>query len=416
LEENKVKYRKTLPNAGPVAVIGSGLAGISAAMRLADSGVSVVLFERNRTLFSGASAVCEGKIHLGYTYALDPSHATTQRLLSGAASFRTILTRWIPEAGLALSEKPFLYACPRDSMISEDGVAAHLAQVQTQADAWGSELLCMPNMRLRRLSSGEIDCLFETEHITSAWETNEISSHPATKRPFLMSALGSQPLVETRTSAEVTGITRDSDGFVLTWGADDAREKFSAVINASWEQRLWLDEMLGLTAPYNVVHRFKCGLHLQNKELADRTPNVTFVIGEYGDTVACGDRIYLSWYPAGLLKSEVALAPDPAPVSISTTTAQRIKDESIAALARYMPRYGELLSEYANEFQVEGGYISAWGNSGIADPMSGLHSRAEIGVTSLPMFHSVNTGKYVMAPKYGEMAALRVLSELGITV
>ncbi len=85
----------------------------------------------------------------------------------------------------------------------------------------------------------------------------------------------------------------------------------------------------------------------------------------------------------------------------------------VARLRRYLPRYGDLLAEYLNDFQVEGGYISAWGSSGIADPKSGLHSRAEIGVTSLPRFHSVNTGKYVMAPKYGEMAALRVLSELG---
>lgn len=397
----------------PIAVIGSGMAGISAAMSLADAGVRVVLFERNATLFSGASAVCEGKIHLGYTYALDPSHATTLRLLSGAARYRRILTRWIPEVGLGLSERPFLYACPRDSMIPEEGIAAHFAQVQDRADTCGADLVCKPDTRLRRLSAGEMDGLFDAVNISAAWETNELASHPATTRPFLLSALRSQPLVETRTEAEVTGITRTDDGLVLTWGADGRRETFSAAINASWEQRLLLDGYLDLAPPRSVVHRFKCGLNLQSKELAERTPNVTFVIGEYGDTVACGERVYVSWYPAGLLKSEVALAPDPAPVDISPTTARRITDASIAALARYMPEYGQALAAHANDFQVRGGYISAWGNSGIADPKSGLHSRAEIGVTSLPRFHSVNTGKYTTAPMYGEIAALRVLSEMG---
>lgn len=398
----------------PVAVIGSGLTGVTAALRLADAGVRVVLFERNPTLFSGASAACEGKIHLGYTYALDPSHATTQRLLTGAASFRRILTRWMPEAGLGLSERPFLYACPRDSMLPEDRIAAHFAQVQDQADTCGSDLICKPDVRLRRLSTGEMNALFDTVSISAAWETNELASHPVTTRNFLLSALCSQPLVETRIEAEVTRITRNDDGFVLTWGADGICETFDAVINASWEQRLRLDKHLGLTPSRSVVHRFKCGLHLKSKELADRTPNVTFVIGEYGDTVAWGETVYVSWYPAGLLKSEVALAPDPAPVDISPTTARRIVDASIAGLARYMPGFGSALAECADDFKVKGGYISAWGHSGITDPRSELHSRAEIGVTSIPRFHSVNTGKYTLAPLYGETAALRVLSELGV--
>lgn len=399
---------------GRVAVIGSGLAGISAALRLADAGVQVVIFERNDTLFSGASAVCEGKIHLGYTYALDSSHATTQMLLAGAASFRRILTRWLPQDGLGLSERPFLYASPRDSMVTEDGIATHLSQVQKQAAGWGENLLCHPGKGVRRLSATELDTHFDSSLVSAAWETNELASNPTIKRPFLLSALNAQRFVEARTHAEVTGITSDDAGWVVKWGVEGMRERFSAVINASWEQRLRLDECVGLRQPRSAVHRFKCGLHLHNKNLADRTPNVTFIIGEYGDTVACGEMVYVSWYLAGLLKDEIATAPDTAPVRILESTAVRIRDESISAISRYLPGYGQALVHYANSFQVRGGYISAWGKSGITDPQSGLHSRSEIGVTSLKGFHSINTGKYSTAPLFGEEAALRVLAEMGV--
>ena len=400
---------------GAVAVIGSGLAGLTAALRLADAGLRVVIFERNATLFSGASAVCEGKIHLGYTYALDPSHATTGQLLAGAASFRRILTRWIPQNGLGISERSFIYACPRDSMVAAEVIETHLAQVQDQVDNLGKAVLCQQGKRLRRLPPAELGMLFDPALIAAAWETNEVASHPSIKRPFLLSALQSQPLIETRTEAEVTAITRDDAGWIITSGAEGLRERFSVVINASWEQRLRLDAQVGLQPPRRVLHRFQRGLHLRNAALADSTPNVTFVIGEYGDTVACGDRVYLSWYPAGFVKSDSALAPDPAPVHISPAMANCIRQDTIAALGRYLPGYATALAPHAGAFEVQGGYISAWGTSGISDPHSELHNRAEIGVTSLPGFHSINTGKYTTAPLYGEEAALRVLAERGVS-
>ena len=83
-------------------------------------------------------------------------------------------------------------------------------------------------------------------------------------------------------------------------------------------------------------------------------------------------------------------------------------------LGRDGPPGEEALAQHADRFEVRGGYISAWGKSGIADPRSGLHSRAEIGVTSLQGFHSVNSGKYTTAPLYGEDAALRALAEMGV--
>ena len=87
------------------------------------------------------------------------------------------------------------------------------------------------------------------------------------------------------------------------------------------------------------------------------------MIGEYGDIVTNGDRIYLSWYPAGLLKSEKSLAPDPEPVCISLNAANRVRQECIAAIGRYMPGCGKALAQHAESFEIRGGYISAWGQT-----------------------------------------------------
>src|SRR5207253_2589568 len=56
-----------------VAVLGGGLQGCSTALALAERGVRVTLFDRNSQLLHGAALANEGKIHLGYMYAGDPS-------------------------------------------------------------------------------------------------------------------------------------------------------------------------------------------------------------------------------------------------------------------------------------------------------------------------------------------------------
>lgn len=395
-------------------MIGSGIAGTTAALVLAEAGLCVTLFERNATLFSGASAVCEGKIHLGYTYVLDPTDKTAQFMLAGAGSFVQILTRWVPKDSLGLSERPFQYATPRDSMVPPEEVGAHFTRIRTLVEAHGTDLLRYPDIPVRRLTQTEADDAFDPHHISAVWETDELACDPVSLRPHFVAALQSGERLTLRTNAEVTHLAKDDAGFKITVGPDGQTEHFDAVVNASWEQRLRLDAMLGLKAPQPVMHRFKCGLYSDLSELAARPANVTFVLGEYGDTVTYRNRLYLSWYPACLLRQEVSVAPDPQPVTISSDEAARIARDSLAALSRLMPGYGAALEAPDTEWEVRGGYISAWGKSGIRDCSSQLHSRSNIGVTSVDGYHSVNSGKFSTTPLFGKEAAERVLAELGV--
>ena len=66
-----------------VAVLGGGLQGCTTALALADRGVEVVLFDRNEALLSRTAIANEGKIHLGYMYAADPTLATAKTMMAG---------------------------------------------------------------------------------------------------------------------------------------------------------------------------------------------------------------------------------------------------------------------------------------------------------------------------------------------
>jgi hypothetical protein len=80
------------------------------------------------------------------------------------------------------------------------------------------------------------------------------------------------------------------------------------------------------------------------------------------------------------------------------------------ALAGIIPSVGALDLSQA-KVDVEGGYIFAWGRTGIADPESELHHRSDIGIRSAGRYHSIDTGKYGMAPYFADLLADRICRE-----
>ena len=70
-----------------VGVLGGGLQGCCAALALADQGVHVTLFDRNQALVTRAGVANEGKIHLGYMYAGDPSLRTAKTVEQAGLNF-----------------------------------------------------------------------------------------------------------------------------------------------------------------------------------------------------------------------------------------------------------------------------------------------------------------------------------------
>jgi hypothetical protein len=68
--------------------------------------------------------------------------------------------------------------------------------------------------------------------------------------------------------------------------------------------------------------------------------------------------------------------------------------------------------EVFEQVSVAGGIIMAAGETDIDDPASRLHTRSAVGIRSFEGYHSVDTGKYTLAPMYAMQVADRICGVL----
>lgn len=114
-----------------VGVLGGGLQGCCTALALAERKVRVTLFDKNDALLSRAAAANEGKIHLGYMYAGDPTLSTAKTMMAGALSFAPFLERYLGRpAGSFSVSVPATYIVHRDSQQNAEDCCAYLRTVQ----------------------------------------------------------------------------------------------------------------------------------------------------------------------------------------------------------------------------------------------------------------------------------------------
>jgi hypothetical protein len=83
---------------------------------------------------------------------------------------------------------------------------------------------------------------------------------------------------------------------------------------------------------------------------------------------------------------------------------------TVRGLAQLVPGLAALGDEHLADATVKGGVIVAWGETDIDDPLSELHHRFAIGVTSEDGYHSVDPGKLTMAPLFAQHCADRVVA------
>ncbi len=411
----------TVSKGKSVAVIGGGIQGLCVSLALAQRGCKVDLFEENACLISEASLWNEGKIHLGFVFGNDPTSQTAAFLMKGSLRFNELLGRW---CGGTLSESeistPFRYAVHRGSLLSPEQVAAHFSSIQSLIEQYDEDqrraYFGFSDKRIfRRLDDTETARNFDTGRVAAAFETGERSVDPQAVARRLTQAVMAEAGITVLLGQRVDSCTQDDKGTPsITLAADPGRQhSYDAVVNATWRDRLRLDATFGWKPDRPWLFRYKVALHTQSLCDTDdpRLPSTTFVLGPYGDIVNFGKgRYYLSWYPTGCIASTQALVPSNPLLGLCENDRAKLEIDIIKGLTQLVPACADLDLRAART-KLGGGQIFAWGQGDIDDPQSQLHQRFDIGPRSAGRYHSVDTGKYCMAPLFAEQVAERICPE-----
>jgi hypothetical protein len=399
-----------------VAVLGAGLQGTCVALELAARGVAVDLYDRNDACITQAGFWNEGKIHLGFTYANDRSLRTARLMAEGALLFDRTMERWLGTgiASIGLSP-PFDYILHRDSMADREQVLGHFTKVvdyvREIAAARGLTYLGEDGRAVSFHVAANGGGTYDPAVAKSVLSTTERSIGTQ----VLAHALGQRVADETRIAflprSEVLGVKRNDAGLHVLSERDgaSASDRYDQVVNCLWDGRLLVDRSLGLVAGRPWLFRLKHGVRLTLEHGTAAIPTATIVLGRFGDVVRIDDRrIYLSWYPACLAGMSSEIAPPPWPRKPTGEAARRIVAETLAGLGGTVLSLRGLSDEVVAGATVAGGIIAAAGETDIDDPDSRLHMRADVGVRSVDGYHSIDTGKYTLAPMYALEVADRI--------
>lgn len=366
-----------------VAIVGAGIVGTLSALLLAGRGHHVDLFERDSDLWSGASAVNEGKVHLGGVYALGGAR-THEIMMRGAVEFAPCIEEAIGQRvdWDAIAGDPFDHLVMPDSLVSVDDLRGAYTAINDRA----TRVIAPAERYLGRPVELVVDPHPHRDADTGlvAFSTHERAVDPLRLRALVLEAIGAQPQIVARTGTPVTGITPDHDGAVVH--LPGSAQRYDAVVNATWA---WQNRFVAEATPRNF--RVKTAVRLK-PGIVKRT--VTIVQGPYGDVVAHRDHGYASWYPTGRLVTEHGNHPSPHAEAALASIPQRtdLVRSQLDALA------GIGLLPAGCDGESIGGIIVGDGAADIENPASLLHHRPDFGTAVSGRIVTPATFKFTTGP------------------
>lgn len=373
-----------------VAVIGAGIVGTLSALVLARRGHRVDLYERDAELWSGASAVNEGKVHLGGVYALGGAR-THEVMMRGAVEFAPCVEAAIghPVDWDAVTGDPFDHLVMPDSLVSVDDLSQAYAAINQRA----ARVVGPSERYLGRRVDEVVDPRPHQDADTGlvAFSTQERAVDPLRLRALALDAIAGQPSILVRTGTPVTDITTDDDQ--ATVHLSTSAEGYDAVVNATWA---WQNRFATPARPRNF--RVKAAVRLK-PGIARRT--VTMVQGPYGDVVAHRDHGYASWYPTGRLITEEGIHPSAHAEAALDSISQRA--DLVRSQLDALAAIGVLPAGCDGE--SIGGIIVGDGASDIDDPASLLHGRPDFGAEVSGRIVTPVTFKFTTGPLAARTAA-----------
>jgi FAD dependent oxidoreductase len=381
-----------------IAVLGAGIMGCSAALYLAREGCSVWLFDRALSPMSCASRWNEGKIHLGFLYAADPSLRSAAQMMPAGLAFKSLVEELTGTSiAPAATNQDDIYLVHPESIVDADEMYRYFLRVQHLIDAAeGKGSYLAPIRPVERLPKKLVGAL-SSGFVRAGFRVPERSVRTEWLADRFVEALAAEPRIRLFTGTTIFGVKPGEGSWQGPWKICSdpvVREQFDVVVNALWEGRLAVDVTAGIEPEPGWSHRFRLSLFIQTDKIVD-LPSVVLATGPFGDVKNySGRHFYLSWYPAGLLAEGNALEP---PEIVTTPSSGAFTEAVKEGLTAMLPPVGEIF-ERAENIKIGGGWVFALGKGSLADSSSGLHRRDRFGIRQLGSYFSVDTGKYSTAP------------------
>ncbi len=397
-----------------VAILGAGVQGICAALALQAKGWNVSLVEQDPEAMLRASLRNEGKIHLGFTYAKDPSFRTSQLMLESGLTFAPLIDQWVPQSvdWAGLRSRPFTYLVMQDSDVDAISLFQHYERIDRvfhEIDQpWHHYLGTKPDHLwcqtdpLREVAS---------EAVQATVKTAEAALNLAKFRRVLIQAIDESEHISCVFNHRVESVVRQSQGFSVGGTNGDGQSwqlHTDAVVNCLWENRLKFDNGLGIKPSRPWVYRLKYRVLGKLPKTLKDLPSLSLVLGSYGDIVPMPDASYISWYPACRRGwAEDLTVPQewlqPCRGQVEAKTASEITSQTYRELNKIIPGIAATRTT-----AVDAGVIFSWGNTDIDHAKSELHNRHAIGITESDGYFSIDTGKLTCAPLFAAQLAARI--------
>jgi hypothetical protein len=401
-----------------IAILGGGFQGCCTAVALAEQGMNVVVYEQSSSLLSRTAVANEGKIHLGYMYAGDPTLKTARTMIEGALAFAPFFERYL---GIPINQikksAPTNYVVHRHSQRDLDAVSAYLKEVhRLVSEASNARELSYFGLDLaaplRVWSSEDRDAIFDPEAVLQVFQTPEVAINPEELASALRDCVSNHPRIEVRLGNRVHRADRERGSIRISTESPEGRliDHFQHVVNALWDGRLVIDETMGLKPPRPWLHRLKNGISFTLPLGVEVPPSVTVISGPFGEVVTFPDKqLYLTWYPECLQGISADLTSPNWPTYALEPCRTVILRRTISAISAFLLSLKPLNDAPPSDACVKGGTIIAWGETDIYDPKSELHRRCDIGITSDRRYHSIDPGKLTMIPYFAQKCADRII-------
>lgn len=396
-----------------IAVLGAGIMGSCTALFLARSGCRVTLIDAASTPVARASRWNEGKIHLGYLYAADPTLRTARHVLPGSLAFRPVLEECVGRSiGSIMTWDDDLYLCHRESVVSADDQWRYLTAVDALVrshEGAGDYLVDVREAHSERLSPAEVASVSDSPEIIAGFRVPERSVSTTRVATLLQDAVTAEPAIMLCTDTRVTGVRSEASDHAGPWVVATTKgdlDGFDVIVNALWEGKLVIDRTLSIRPPTCFSHRYRRALFVRTTKPLT-IPSTVISTGPFGDIKNFGDRdFYISWYPSGLAAYGTDVDP-PAVAELDDRANTELIDEVFDNLGRRLPPV-KRIRECIESVRVEGGWVYAAGEGHLADPRSSLHHRSDFGIQQHGSYYSVDTGKYCTAPWLAQRLAAKI--------